>query len=270
MAKYNSKEIFQPLLKHSETVFKENLKLPFEEYRVDYIHDGFSVYKSSKRSSWQHAIINGYIVESENGSFLKVGSYQPVNEYKQLYSSLIHESTVDELYLESLIQVFFNAGRQWGQFEKIENTPKSLHIDSLISLNNHYKCTSKKHLAKFYYSQRTRNEARRAHGNKAQYSVCTMSLNMAIHQNELKPVYVLNIPVLADIKFSIIVDVHERLEEETIQLLLFKYEKLTRQHLYRVIKNNLRMQEHESMSDFKEYTMEQLVDYVLVTNMIIC
>lgn len=274
MSKLNSKEICQPLLDHAKTVLSDGLDRPFEQYTVDYGHDGFSIFKNRKTGykSSAYNILNAYVLPCENGNFLKVGMDGSIDDYKNLYSTLFKDPVVDENYLQAIIQKFFEAGLKWNQFDSVEYHPKDLSIDSLTSDDNHRrKSTSKKHLAMFYYSARSRKaEQRRRFSNrksKAAYSVCTMSLNMSTYTGELLPVYVLNIPLLADIKLTIMVDANKGISEDDVQLLVYKYERCIRSQLYDIIKRNLRLKDHESLGEVTEYSMQQLVDYVIVTEM---
>lgn len=274
MAKLNSKEICQPLLEHAKIVLSAGLDLPFDDYPVDYGHDGFSIFKNRKGGYKRqpYTILNAYILPAKNGHFLKVGMDGAVEDYQKLYSTLRKDSIVDEIYLQNVIQKFLDAGLRWNQFDSVEYHPKDLSIRSLTSDDEYRrKCTNKKHLAMFYYSARSRKaeQRRRFNGrrNKTAYSICTMSLNMSTYTGELKPVYVLNIPLLADIKFPIIVDANTGISEEDIQLLIYKYERCIRYQLYDIIKQNLRLKEHETLGEVTDYSMQQLVDYVIVTEM---
>lgn len=274
MSKLNSKEICQPLLDHAKTVLSAGLDFPFENYAVDYGHDGFSIFKNRKNGykSSAYSILNAYVLPCKNGNFLKVGMDGSIDDYKNLYSTLFKDSIVDEAYLQSVIQKFFDSGLRWHQFDSVEYHPKDLSISSLTTDDNHRrKSTNKKHLAMFYYSARSRKaEQRRRFSNrksKAAYSICTMSLNMSTYTGELKPVYVLNIPLLADIKFTVMVDANTGISEDDIQLLVYKYEECIRFQLYDIIKRNLRLKDHETLGEVTDYSMQQLVDYVIVTEM---
>lgn len=273
MSKLDSKEICQPLLDHAKTILAAGLNLPFEDYKVDYGHDGFIILKNRKMGykSGAFNILNAYVLPCKNGHFLKVGMDGELVEYQNLYSSLFKDSIVDEAYLQSVIQKFFDVGLRWNQFDSVEYHPKDLSISSLTTESHRRKSTSKKHLAMFYYSARSRKaeQCRRFTNRKAKaaYSVCTMNLNMSTHKGVLKPVYVLNIPLLADIKFTIMVDANLGINEEDIQLLIYKYEKCIRFQLYDIIKRNLRLKGHEALGEVTSYTMQQLIDYVLVTEM---
>lgn len=274
MPKLNSKEICQPLLEHARTVLSAGLEAPFDDYAVDYGHDGFSIFRNRKSGYKRqpYTILNAYILPCKNGNFLKVGMDGTVDDYKNLYSTLFKEPVVDKDYLESVIQKFFDVGLRWNQFDSVEYHPKDLSISSLTTDDDHRrKSTTKKHLAMFYYSARSRKaeQRRRFNGrkNKTAYSICTMSLNLSTHTGKLAPVYVLNIPLLADIKFPIMVDANTGISDEDIQLLIYKYERCIRFQLYDIIKQNLRLKGHETLGEVTDYSMQQLVDYVTVTEM---
>lgn len=270
MSKLNVKEICQPLLQHATTVLSDGLDFPLSEYTVDYAHDNFSIFKYRKNHN-AHLILNAYVLSSHNGHFLKVGMEGDIREYQALYSSLIKENIVDEVYLKNIMKAFFDIGQQWNQFNSVEYHPKHLSMESLTTENRRKKMTSKKHLAMFYYSDRSRRaEQRRRFSNKkakAAYSVCTMSLHISTYSGVLTPVYVLNIPLLADIKFTMMVDINNGITDENLQLLLYKYENCIRHQLYEMIKRNLRLHSHENFDELKDYSMQELVDYVIVTEM---
>jgi len=270
VSKLNVKEICQPLLQHATTVLSAGLDFPLSDHAIDYGHDNFFIFKYRKNHN-AHIILNAYVLPCHNGHFLKVGIEGDMQEYQALYSTLINKNIVDEAYLENIMQAFFDVGKQWNQFDSVEYHPKDLSVESLTTENRRRKLTNKKHLSMFYYSDRSRRaEQRRRFSSskvKASHSICTMSLHMSTYSGELAPVYVLNIPLLADIKFTMMVDINKGITDEALQLLLYKYENCIRVQLYEIIKRNLRLRSHENFDDLKDYSMQELVDYVIVTEM---
>lgn len=272
-SKLNVQEICQPLLEHSKAVLAAGLDLPFDSYPVYYSHDGFSIVKDKKSQSkaGNKTLLNAHILPAKNGNFLRVGMSGTVEQHHELYQSLFNESLVDITYLHSVIQRFFDVGHQWKQFDAVEYHQKDLSIQSLTTEHPYSKGTTKKHLAMFHYSARSLEAKKNRHYNyrkqKTKYSICTMSLDMSTYSGKLVPIYTLNIPILADIKFTFIIDANKGISEEDIQLLLFKYENCIRLQLYEIIRINLRLKQHQSLGDVTGYSMQELVDYVTVTEM---
>jgi len=272
-SKLNVQEICQPLLEHSKTVLEAGLELPFDVYPVYYNHDGISIYKDKKSQlkAGSKTLLNAHILPAKNGNFLRVGMSGTVEQHHELYQSLFYESIVDIDYLHAIIQRFFDVGHQWKQFDTVAYHQKDLSIPSLTTEHSYSKSTVKKHLAMFYYSARSLKAKKRRpyhyQKQKTQYSICTMSLDMSTSSGKLVPVYTLNVPILADIKFTFFIDANKGMSEEDIQLLLFKYEKCIRLQLYEIIRINLGLQQHQSLGDVINFSMQELIDYVLVTEM---
>lgn len=271
-SKLNVQEICQPLLDHFKTVLSAGLDLSFDQCPVYYSHDGFSISKDKKSfKSGGKTLINAHILPSKNGNFLRVAMSGTVGQHQELYQSIFNESIVDIDYLHSVIQRFFDVGYQWKQFDTVEYHPKDLSIPSLTNEDPYLKRTTKKHLAMFYYSARSLEAKKNRHYNyrkqKTKHSICTMSLDMANYSGKLVPVYTLNVPILADLKFTFVIDANKGISEDDIQLLLFKYENCIRLQLYEIIRMNLRLKQHQSLGEITNYSMQELVDYVLVTEM---
>jgi len=270
--KSNTKDICIPLVNHVEATLKDG----FSDYQllndtIMYKHDG-ALFEVLGPDNSQYEILKVNVLQRHDYFVLNCSSSFKNSFFISLYSNLInHDLSNSHHYLNSVIRCFFDIGSSYQQFSSHDYFDYSLSLESLM-VNSHIKRSRKRQLAIFNYSSRIIKEESVKTGKSIKrlstYGACSLSIAFAIKKGILIPVYIINIPIHPNFKFYFSLPVNEEIDNESLQLLLFKFEKKIREQIFQTIKRNKKMKGHESIGEIKTYSCERLMNELTLSEMI--
>lgn len=213
------------------------------------------------------------LLKDKNNTYIDIRSDYPIHLLKHMYKSIWDkDSNIDFNYVKSIVDKFYQLAVNFKQFESITYSDLTLDLDTLTHYYRHKSQSKNKQIANFFYSLRSQKEDciknRKDISKAAKYSSSMARLVIGIKEGELVPLLSISIPVLSNSKFFFSIDLNKGLSKDEISLLLFKYESCLRRQLFQIIKRNMKVKSDIDLGDIKMFTLQQLLDQVLISEMI--
>lgn len=237
-----------------------------------FMHDGAVIYIRDELGRKKKF---GQFTQVKNRShvYFNLRIEYPVLTLQRLYRSLlVNDSPVDIHYITSIVNRFYTMGFAFKQFNNIVFSDFDIDLDTLTHYHRHQSQSKNKQFANFFYTGRSQKSEsirnRKPIKKAAKYSSCILHLTMGLKDGKLVPLLNLNIPILSDLKFLFSIDLNTGITEDELSLLLFKYEKCLREQLYQIIRRIRKIKQHTDLGEIRTFTLDQLFDEILISEMI--
>ncbi len=261
------------IIEHSKKIIEryENKKIPFDGVFEN--HDSILLY-DKKQSSIDHkkAILSFRKQKAFNENFYRVKGTCNNETYFNLFNSLLIQKTIGLDYVENIINRFFVSGKTYGQFHSMtfsESRSIDLHYMNLVSMT--YNKSKQHFFATFNYTDRSiyswSKQKFKSKDKVPQTSEVSYHLDLIYSDGYLSPCITLFIPILADLKFCLSVDLNKGIEENMLNNAIKRYETMLREQIYITIKKIMKLQQHEKLNDVDSMSIEELIDYFTVVEM---
>lgn len=259
------------IILHAVKTIEAHHDFKINESDVSQLHDTIHIFSKIPKNIYnKSAYLEFKRQPTYNAQFYRVKGICSRNCYTDFFQSLHNGNDISST-IEFFIKSFFEKGKVYEQFESFSfSNEMSFKFEDLVA--DGYSKSRKQTIATFNYSDRSTKASAQRHKKNINRTptttVISSHLDLLIKEDSFVPAITLYIPIIADLKFAITLDMNVNVTADYIESVVNVYEKQLRVHLYNMIKEYRGMAQHEKLLDVKDITPEQLIDLITVEQMI--